>query len=71
MCKRAWSLDVWRDGEWVELLAWGQSADWVLKGIGAQPEQQVALGAGVGLERLAMVKYGVDDIRKMASASLP
>jgi RNA polymerase sigma factor (sigma-70 family) len=70
MCRRAWSLDVLRSGEWIEILAWGEYADWVLRGIRADPEQQVALGAGVGLERLAALKYGIDDIRKMASTTL-
>jgi RNA polymerase sigma-70 factor (ECF subfamily) len=70
MCRRAWSLDVLRHGEWFELLAWGEYADWVLRGIGADPERHTALGAGVGLERLAALKYQIDDIRKMASTSL-
>ena len=70
MCRRAWSLDVLRSGEWVDLLAWGEYADWVLRGIGGDPEQHTALGAGVGLERLAALKYGIDDIRKMANTSL-
>ena len=70
MCRRAWSLDVLRDGLWVEVLAWGEYADWVLRGIGADPEQHAALGAGVGLERLAALKYAIDDIRKMAGTSL-
>src|SRR6185369_11287302 len=70
MCARAWSLDVLRDGEWVEVLAWGEYANWVLKGIGADPASQLALGAGVGLERLAALKYSIDDIRKMSAASL-
>jgi phenylalanyl-tRNA synthetase alpha chain len=70
MCRRAWSLDVLRSGDWIELLAWGEYADWVLRGIGADPEQQAAVGAGVGLERLAALKYGIDDIRKMASTTL-
>ena len=70
MCKRAWSLDVLNDGQWLELLAWGEYADWVLRAIGADPAQQNALGAGVGLERMAAIKYQIDDIRKMAAASL-
>lgn len=67
MCRRAWSLDVLRDGTWVEVLAWGEYADWVITGLGADPQRHGALGAGVGLERLAALKYSIDDIRKMAS----
>jgi RNA polymerase sigma factor (sigma-70 family) len=70
MCRRAWSLDVMRGDQWVEVMAWGEYADWVLRGIGADPERQTALGAGLGLERLAGLKYGIDDIRKIATASV-
>jgi len=69
MCRRAWSLDVLRDDEWREVLAWGEYADWVMRGIGADPEQHTALGAGMGLERLAGLRYAIDDIRKLATAA--
>jgi RNA polymerase sigma-70 factor (ECF subfamily) len=68
MCSRAWSLDVKRDDEWVELMAWGEYAPWVLRAIGADPGAQVAVGAGFGLERSAGLRYGIDDVRKMATA---
>src|SRR6202042_1955411 len=44
VCRRAWSLDVMRSDQWVEVMAWGEYADWVLRGIGADPERQTALG---------------------------
>lgn len=68
MCSRAWSLDVKRDDEWIEVMAWGQYAPWVLRALGADPEAHVALGAGFGLERNAGLRYGIDDVRKMATA---
>jgi len=68
MCARAWSLDVRREDEWVEVMAWGKYADWVLRALGADPARQVALGAGFGLERIAGLRYGIDDIRKIATA---
>ena len=70
MCARAWSLDVRRDDHWVELLAWGEYADWVLRALGADPDKHIALGAGFGLERLAMLRYAIDDIRKIASTQV-
>jgi hypothetical protein len=66
MCARAFSLDVRRDDQWIELMAWGEYAPWVLRAIGADPEKVVALGAGFGLERMATLRYGIDDIRKVA-----
>lgn len=68
MCARAWSLDVRHEDRWVELMAWGEYADWVLRAIGADPTKQIALGAGFGLERVAALRYGIDDIRKVATA---
>jgi len=68
MCVRAWSLDIRQGEAWIELLAWGQYADWVLRGIDADPARQMALGAGFGLERCAALRYGIDDIRKIATS---
>ena len=70
MCARAFSLDVRKDDAWVELMAWGEYAPWVLRTIGADPERDIALGAGFGLERVATLRYGIDDIRKVATASV-
>jgi RNA polymerase sigma-70 factor (ECF subfamily) len=68
MCARAWSLDVRRDDEWIEVMAWGEYAEWVVRAIGAEPDRHIALGAGFGLERIAALRYGIDDIRKIATA---
>jgi RNA polymerase sigma-70 factor (ECF subfamily) len=68
MCKRAWSLDVLGGGQWTEIMAWGEYADWVLHALGADPERQIAVGAGFGLERVAALRYAIDDIRKISTA---
>lgn len=68
MCARAFSLDVRHDDQWIELLAWGEYADWVLRALGADPKRHIALGAGFGLERIAALCHGIDDIRKVATA---
>jgi RNA polymerase sigma-70 factor (ECF subfamily) len=70
MCRRAWSLDVQREDRWIEVMAWGQYADWVLRALGADPGKQIGMGAGFGLERVATLKYGIDDVRKVATASV-
>jgi RNA polymerase sigma factor (sigma-70 family) len=73
MCARAFSLDVKKAGvaeDWVEVLAWGEYAPWVLRALGANPDKHVALGAGIGLERMATLRYGIDDIRKVATAKV-
>ncbi len=35
----------------------------VLSGVGIDPEEWSGFAFGMGLERLAMLKYGVNDIR--------
>src|ERR1700722_3159741 len=65
MCSRAWELGVDEMGEWVEVLAWGVFTDRIVSRLGGDPKRHTALGAGYGLERFAMLRYGIDDIRKI------
>jgi phenylalanyl-tRNA synthetase alpha chain len=65
MCSRAWELEVDENGEWVEVLAWGVFTDRIVAHLGGDPTRHVAMGVGYGLERLAMLRYGIDDIRKI------
>jgi RNA polymerase sigma-70 factor, ECF subfamily len=54
----------------VELLAWGIFNDRIVSHVGGGPKVHTAVGVGYGLERLAMLKYGIDDIRKIDVASV-
>jgi RNA polymerase sigma-70 factor (ECF subfamily) len=65
MCREAWDVDVEQHGRWWEVLAFGVFTDRVVAHVGGDPAQHAAIGAGYGLERLAMLRYGIDDIRKM------
>ena len=65
MCERAWELEVEDGGEWLEALAWGVFTDRIVAHLGADPVRFTAMGVGYGLERLAMARYGIDDIRKI------
>ena len=70
MCSQAWQLEVEDDGNWVEVLAWGVFNDAVVRHLGGDPASHTAVGAGYGLERLAMIRYRIDDIRKVDVASV-
>jgi RNA polymerase sigma factor (sigma-70 family) len=70
MCSQAWELAVEDDGRWFEILAWGVFTDKVVKHLGGDPAVDTAIGVGCGLERLAMLRYGIDDIRKIDVASV-
>jgi hypothetical protein len=65
-CSEAWQLDIDDDGEWTEILAWGEYAPEIVRALGGDPSRHVALGAGLGLERMACLRFGIDDIRKVA-----
>jgi len=48
---------------WIELLGAGMVHPSVLRGGGYDPERVSGFAFGMGPERIAMVKYGIDDIR--------
>ena len=67
MCSQAWELEVEVDGQLHEVIAWGVFTDQIVRHLGADPAKHVAVGAGYGLERVAALRYGIDDIRKIES----
>ena len=70
MCSQAWELEVERDGQLHEVMAWGVFTDRIVRHLGGDPARHVAVGAGYGLDRLAALRYGIDDIRKIDSATV-
>ena len=70
MCSQAWELEVEMDGQLHEVMAWGVYTDRIVRHLGGDPERHAAVGAGYGLERLAALRYGIDDIRKIDSATV-
>jgi phenylalanyl-tRNA synthetase alpha chain len=50
---------------WLEMLGAGMVHPKVLSNCGIDPMVYTGFAFGMGLERLAMVKYGIDDIRNM------
>ena len=50
-------------GRWLEVSGSGQVHPEVIRNIGLDPEQYIGFAFGSGVERLAMLRYGVDDLR--------
>ena len=48
---------------WLEILGAGMVHPNVFKAVGYNPEEWVGFAFGLGVERIAMLKYGIDDIR--------
>lgn len=58
------------DGNWREMLGAGMAHPVVLKNMGLDPGVWQAAMWGMGIDRFAMIKYGIDDIRKFHSQDL-
>ena len=54
---------VCRDSGWIEIMGAGMVHPRVLQGVGYDPEKYTGFAFGLGPERIAMLKYGIDDIR--------
>jgi RNA polymerase sigma factor (sigma-70 family) len=67
-CSRAWDISVDVEGKWVVVLSWGIYSDAVIRYLGGDPTRHLAFGLGYGLERMAALHFGYDDIRKLESA---
>jgi phenylalanyl-tRNA synthetase alpha chain len=48
---------------WIEILGSGMVHPAVFEAVGYDPDAVTGFAFGIGLERIAMLKYGVDDIR--------
>ena len=57
-------------GKWIEMMGAGMVHPSVLKNAGVDPEKYRGFAFGMGLDRLAIVRWGIDDIRLMHSADL-
>lgn len=58
------------DSGWLEILGAGMVHPNVLKGVGIDPQIYTGFAFGIGVERLPMLRYGIDDIRLFYSNDL-
>lgn len=55
---------------WIEVLGAGMVHPNVLRNVGIDPEKYQGFAFGVGIDRIAVLKYGVDDIRLFYNGDL-
>lgn len=55
---------------WIEIMGAGMVHPSVLKNAGLNPDKYKGFAFGMGLDRLAMLRWGIDDVRHMHSADL-
>ena len=58
------------DGGWMELLGSGMVHAKVIEACGLDPNEWQGFAFGVGVDRLAMLKYGMDDLRPFFDSDL-
>ncbi len=56
-------LKIGAGSDWLEVLGCGMVHPNVLKNVGIDPEEYQGFAFGMGIERLAMLKYGIADLR--------
>ena len=56
-------IDMKLKGRWLEISGSGQVHPAVVRNFGLDPERHIGFAFGSGLERLTMLRYGIDDLR--------
>jgi phenylalanyl-tRNA synthetase alpha chain len=56
---------LWEKGKWLEILGCGMVHPNVLSMAGVDPEEFTGYAFGIGIDRLAMLRYGVNDLRTL------
>lgn len=59
----SWEIEVWWQGDWLELCGCGLTREDVLRKAGFEPESHVSWALGLGLDRIAMLLFEIPDIR--------
>lgn len=61
----SFEVDIYFNNRWFEVLGSGMVHPNVFRNVGYDPEEWKGLAFGFGIERIAMVKYGIKDIRDL------
>ncbi|HEV2335081.1 MAG TPA: phenylalanine--tRNA ligase subunit alpha [Stellaceae bacterium] len=70
-CSRAGGeLKIGAGGDWLEILGSGMVHPKVLENCGIDPAEYQGFAFGMGIERVAMLKYGIPDLRTFYDADL-
>ncbi|MEE2877986.1 MAG: phenylalanine--tRNA ligase subunit alpha, partial [Pseudomonadota bacterium] len=64
------SIEIGEGDSWMEILGSGMVHPNVLRNCGIDPDEYQGFAFGMGLERIAMLKYGIPDLRTFFEADL-
>ncbi len=68
--RKANELILGEGNDWLEVMGCGMIHPTVLKNVGVDPEEYQGFAFGLGLERFAMLKYGIADLREFYNGDL-
>ena len=60
----------WHGGKWLEIMGAGMVHPNVLRNCKIDPDKYQGFAFGFGWDRLAMLKYGLDDIREFSASDV-
>lgn len=63
-------VDVWWKDRWLEMFGAGLVHPKVIKSAGLDPEEWKGFAFGGGIDRLVLLRYGIDDIRHLYTGDL-
>ena len=63
-------VDIWFKGKWMEIAGAGMVHPKVLENVKIDPREWQGFAFGMGIDRLAMIKYKIDDVRLFYSGDL-
>ncbi len=58
-------IDIYRNGRWMEVLGCGMIHPVVLENVGYDPQKVSGFAFGMGVDRMAMLLYGIDNIKQL------
>jgi phenylalanyl-tRNA synthetase alpha chain len=68
--RKGGELKLGNHGDWLEILGCGMVSPQVLRNCNIDPDKYQGFAFGTGVERLAMLKYGIPDLRTFFEADL-
>lgn len=63
-------VDIWHNNRWMELLGAGMVHPDVLRNMNIDPEKYSGFAFGIGVGRIALIKWGIEDLRHYYSNKL-
>ncbi|HCW69175.1 MAG TPA: phenylalanine--tRNA ligase subunit alpha, partial [Thalassospira lucentensis] len=68
--RKGGELKIGEGDDWLEILGCGMVHPRVLSACGLDPEEYQGFAFGMGIERIAMLKYGIPDLRTFFDTDL-